>query len=184
MKRAFTIYYDDSEWNPEDEAMIYKYETGKYFDGESAPVRASILMDCYEHFMKAYNNGDPLSLEKLGGEYKVAATIEEEENSLMTSDEIKQHLDIVEVVSSYVPTLQRAGRNYKSPCPFHIGTQSERTPSFVVFPERQSWRCFGACATGGDVLSFVMRTEKMNFADTMKLLGDRIWKTSRNTRRS
>ena len=69
MKRAFTIYYDDSEWNPEDEAMIYKYETGKYFDGESAPVRASILRDCSEHFLKAYNDGDPLSLEQLGGEY-------------------------------------------------------------------------------------------------------------------
>ena len=78
MKRAFTIYYDDSEWNPEDEAMIYKYETGKYFDGESAPVRASILRDCSEHFMKAYNDGDPLSLEQLGGQY--IATISGVEN--------------------------------------------------------------------------------------------------------
>ena len=85
------------------------------------------------------------------------------------SDEIKERLDIVEVVSSYVPTLQRAGRNYKAPCPFH----SERTPSFVVFPERQSWRCFGACATGGDVLSFVMGMENLDFSDTLKLLAQR-----------
>ena len=63
MKRAFTIYYDDSAWNPDDKAMIYKIETGKYFEGESALVRADILKDCSEHFMKAYNDGDPLSQE-------------------------------------------------------------------------------------------------------------------------
>jgi len=85
------------------------------------------------------------------------------------SDEIKERLDIVELVGSYVPNLQRAGRNYKALCPFH----TERTPSFVVFPERQSWRCFGACATGGDVLSFVMRTENLSFGDTLKLLAQR-----------
>ena len=86
------------------------------------------------------------------------------------SDEIKERLDIVEVVSGYVPSLQKSGRNYKANCPFH----SERTPSFVVFPDRQSWRCFGACATGGDVLSFVMRVEKLSFADTLRLLASRI----------
>ena len=85
------------------------------------------------------------------------------------SDEIKERLDIVDVVSNYVPTLRKAGRSYKSVCPFH----TERTPSFVVFPERQSWRCFGACATGGDVLSFVMRMEKLGFGDTIKLLAHR-----------
>ncbi|MFH1140990.1 MAG: CHC2 zinc finger domain-containing protein, partial [Chloroflexota bacterium] len=85
------------------------------------------------------------------------------------SDEIKERLDIVEVVGSYVPGLRKAGRSYHALCPFH----TERTPSFVVFPERQSWRCFGACATGGDVLSFVMRMEKMSFADTVKLLAQR-----------
>ncbi len=86
------------------------------------------------------------------------------------SDEIKERLDIVEVVSSYVPALKRAGRNYSAPCPFH----TERTPSFVVVPERQSWRCFGACATGGDVLSFVMRMEKLDFSETLKLLAGRV----------
>lgn len=85
------------------------------------------------------------------------------------SDEIKERLDIVEVVSGYVPGLQKAGRNYKAPCPFH----TERTPSFIVFPERRSWRCFGACATGGDVISFVMRVEKLEFTDALKLLAQR-----------
>ena len=85
------------------------------------------------------------------------------------SDEVKERLDIVEVVGQYVSGLQRAGRNYKALCPFH----TEKTPSFVVFPERQSWRCFGACATGGDVFSFVMGMEKLGFGDTLKLLAQR-----------
>ncbi|MBI4312329.1 MAG: DNA primase [Chloroflexi bacterium] len=85
------------------------------------------------------------------------------------ADDIKQRLDIVDVVSGYAPNLRRAGRNFAAPCPFH----DERTPSFYVFPDRQSWRCFGACATGGDVLSFVMRAEKLEFKDALRLLAER-----------
>ena len=95
------------------------------------------------------------------------------------SDEIKDRSDIVDVVSSYVPALKKAGRNYKAPCPFH----AERTPSFVVFPERQSWRCFGACARGGDVLSFVMSIEKFDFGDALKLLAQRAGVAMQHTRR-
>jgi len=83
-------------------------------------------------------------------------------------DEIKQRLDIVEVVSSYV-TLKKAGRNYKGICPFH----AEKTPSFIVFPDTQSWHCFGACGTGGDVFTFVMRQENQDFAGALQLLAQR-----------
>ena len=83
-------------------------------------------------------------------------------------DDIKSRLDIVETVSSYA-ALKRSGKYLKALCPFH----TEKTPSFIVSPERQSWRCFGACATGGDVLSFVSRAERLDFGDTLRLLAQR-----------
>ena len=84
-------------------------------------------------------------------------------------DDIKARLDILEVVGQRVP-LQRSGRSYKGNCPFH----QERTPSFNVFPERQSWRCFGACATGGDVISFVMRAENLEFGEAIRQLARQV----------
>ena len=80
-------------------------------------------------------------------------------------DDIKGRLDIFEVVSRYVQ-LQRSGRSYKALCPYH----QEKTPSFFVFPDRQTWRCFGACAIGGDVFSFVMRAENLEFGEVLKQL--------------
>jgi DNA primase len=84
------------------------------------------------------------------------------------TDEIKERLDIVEVIQSYVP-LKKAGRSYKGLCPFH----SEKTPSFVVFPDTGTWHCFGACGTGGDVFSFIMKQENVDFGEALKVLAQR-----------
>lgn len=83
-------------------------------------------------------------------------------------DEVKDRLDIVEVISSYIP-LQKSGRNYKALCPFH----SEKTPSFVVFPDSQRWHCFGACGEGGDVFTFVMKREGWDFRTALEELARR-----------
>ncbi|PIU57058.1 MAG: DNA primase [Chloroflexi bacterium CG07_land_8_20_14_0_80_51_10] len=83
------------------------------------------------------------------------------------ADEVKQRLDIVSVISDYV-RLEKSGRNVKGLCPFH----TEKTPSFFVFPERQSWRCFG-CGAGGDLISFVMKKEGLDFGEALKTLAQR-----------
>ncbi len=87
---------------------------------------------------------------------------------MSVTDDIKAKLDILDVVSSHV-TLQKSGRTFKANCPFH----TEKTPSFIVNPERQSWHCFGACATGGDIFNFVMRAENLQFGDALKMLAQR-----------
>lgn len=82
-------------------------------------------------------------------------------------EEVKRKIDIVELVSSYV-TLKKAGANYKGLCPFH----NEKTPSLMVSPEKQIFKCFG-CSEGGDVFSFLMKIEGLGFGDALKTLAER-----------
>jgi len=84
-------------------------------------------------------------------------------------DEIKARLDIVDVVSETV-NLRHSGKNYTGFCPFHTNT---KTPAFVVFPDTQTWRCFGQCNEGGDVFNFVMKREGWDFPEALRNLADR-----------
>lgn len=85
------------------------------------------------------------------------------------ADEIKNHVDIVEIIGEHVE-LRRSGKNYIGFCPFHPNT---RTPAFVVFPDTQTWRCFGACDTGGDVFTFLMKKEGWDFRQALQYLAER-----------
>lgn len=82
-------------------------------------------------------------------------------------DEVKQKTDIVSLIAEYIP-LKRAGRNYKALCPFH----GEKTPSFMVSPELQMFKCFG-CGEAGDVFSFLQKYETMEFGEALRFLAER-----------
>ena len=82
-------------------------------------------------------------------------------------EEIKSKVDIVELIQEYIP-LKRAGRNFKGLCPFH----GEKTPSFMVNPELQIFKCFG-CSVGGDAYTFLQKMEGMEFGEALQHLADR-----------
>ena len=77
---------------------------------------------------------------------------------------VKQKINIVDLISEYLP-LKKAGVNFKANCPFH----NEKTPSFIVSPERQIWHCFG-CQKGGDHFTFLMEKEGMEFKEALEVL--------------
>ncbi len=82
--------------------------------------------------------------------------------------ELKKRINIVEYLGSYI-TLKKAGRNFKALCPFH----NEKSPSFIVSPDRQLWHCFGGCHEGGDVIKFLMKWENITFYEALKELAAR-----------
>lgn len=82
--------------------------------------------------------------------------------------QIREKLDIVSFISEYVE-LKKAGRNFKANCPFH----TEKTPSFMVSPDRQTWHCFGSCNKGGDIYAFLMEYERLDFPEALRTLAKR-----------
>lgn len=79
-------------------------------------------------------------------------------------EEIKSRLDIVDIVGKYV-ALKSAGKNFSGKCPFHV----EKTPSFIVSPELQRYKCFG-CGESGDIFNFIQKIENIDFAETLEKL--------------
>ena len=80
-------------------------------------------------------------------------------------DDLNLVVDIAKFIGRRVP-LQRSGHSFKANCPFH----QEKTPSFHVFPDRQSWRCFGSCNTGGDVIAFIKKLDHLSHGDAVRSL--------------
>lgn len=87
---------------------------------------------------------------------------------MSVAEEIKAKIDIVDLIASEV-ALKRSGSTYKAPCPFH----AEKTPSFIVNPDRQTWHCFGACSEGGDVFSWEMKRNNIDFREALQRLAQR-----------
>lgn len=83
-------------------------------------------------------------------------------------ERVRSSIDIHDLVREYVPELKRAGRNFKAACPFH----HEKTPSFVVSPEKGMFKCFG-CGVGGDIFKFLMNIENLDFKEALYKLSQR-----------
>lgn len=83
------------------------------------------------------------------------------------TSQIREKIDIVALMSEFIP-LKKAGRNFKANCPFH----NDKTPSLVISPERQIWHCFG-CAKGGDMFTFLMEYERLEFPEALRILAQR-----------
>ena len=76
-------------------------------------------------------------------------------------------LDIVDIISKFL-TLKRQGANYLTSCPFH----DEKSPSFLISPSKQIYKCFGGCDAGGDGIQFVMEYEKISFVEAIEKIAN------------
>jgi len=83
-------------------------------------------------------------------------------------EEVRERIDFVELVREYVPSLKKAGRDFKACCPFH----QEKTPSFYVVPEKGIFHCFG-CEAGGNVFGFLMKIEGLSYVEAVEKLAER-----------
>nr|MBP9748736.1 DNA primase [Patescibacteria group bacterium] len=91
-------------------------------------------------------------------------------------EDIKQRLNIAEVIGTYIPLTRAGNVSSKARCPFH----QEKTPSFYISNDRQMWHCFG-CGEGGDVFSFVMRIEGIDFREALQMLAGKAGVVLKNT---
>ena len=85
-----------------------------------------------------------------------------------SAEDIKARYDLVDYIGQYT-RLRKAGNNFTGICPLH----SEKRPSLMVYPDKQSWHCYGACNTGGSVIDFVMKYENLDFKGALLRLGGR-----------
>jgi len=83
------------------------------------------------------------------------------------NEKVKYNLDLVNIASEYV-NMEKSGKNYKGLCPFH----QEKTPSFMISPDKQLFYCFG-CNKGGDIFDFIMEIENITFKESLKILAER-----------
>lgn len=93
--------------------------------------------------------------------------IEGSRQTFESIESIKARYDIVDYIGQYV-VLKKSGNKFVGVCPFH----SEKKGSFFVFPEEQRWHCFGACNTGGDILTFIQKYEQLDIKDAIKRLSN------------
>ena len=90
------------------------------------------------------------------------------DSSFDAKEQVRQAIDIVDLLGKYNLQLRRQGRGYVTHCPWHDDTR----PSLQVNPERQSWKCW-PCDIGGDIFSFVMKMEGVDFPEALAMLADR-----------
>ena len=89
-------------------------------------------------------------------------------NSQFSTADLKARIDLVDFIERDGVALKKAGASYKACCPFH----NEKSPSFAVDPRTQTWHCYGACASSGDVFSFVMKRQSCDFPSAVQIVAE------------